>query len=135
MKNFCYAFAMLLCISTASQAQDSPKKLSAEAAKQCTELTRLMAKNLYLYDAEYLKLKVLNEKTMLKVQEIYAQYIDSPTQQEGKLKEAANEIEIEIKKMLDEQQQVALASYKIDASLWLNTPAAIKNMMSATEEK
>ncbi|WP_187262793.1 hypothetical protein [Pontibacter beigongshangensis] len=94
-----------------------------------------MAKNLYLYDAEYLKLKDLNEKTMLKVQEIYAQYLDAPLRQEAKLKEATTEFENEIRQMLDEQQKVALASYQIDASLWLNTPAAIKSMMTASEER
>ncbi|MFT2010414.1 hypothetical protein ACMA1I_17195 [Pontibacter sp. 13R65] len=135
MKILCFAFVLFFSITTASVAQDAPKSLSPETAKQCLELTRLMAKNLYLYDAEYLKLKTLNEKTMLTVQEIYSQYQNAPTLQEAKLKEATSEFKNELVKILDKQQQVAFANYPINASLWLDTPQAIKAMTRAGLEK
>ncbi|TXK36402.1 hypothetical protein FVR03_18045 [Pontibacter qinzhouensis] len=124
---------MFLGLCATSVAQENPATLSPEDARQCTELTKVMARNLYLYDEEYLKLKVLNEKTMLKAQEISKGYQNAPTQREAKLKELSTEFENEVKKMLDEQRLVALASYKINASLWLNTPQALKSLQGSIE--
>ncbi|QMU28923.1 hypothetical protein [Adhaeribacter radiodurans] len=102
------SFVVVLLFSTFGQAQNIP----SSAEKRITLLTRVMATELQLNEAEYIKLRALNRERILKSDEIAAMYNNDPTLVAAKLKEVEVNFDKKFTALLNSVQLTAYKSYK-----------------------
>ncbi len=94
--------------STYSEAQTIP----SSAEKRITLLTRVMATELQLNEAEYIKLRALNRERILKSDEISAMYNHDPAILTAKLKEVEINFDKKFSALLNPVQLAAYQTYK-----------------------
>ncbi|PSR53562.1 hypothetical protein AHMF7605_08495 [Adhaeribacter arboris] len=94
--------------STFTQAQNIP----SSAEKRITLLTRVMATELQLNEAEYIKLRALNRERILKSDEIAAMYSDNPAILASKLKEVETDFDKKFTALLNPVQLAAYKTYQ-----------------------
>ncbi len=99
----------------ASFAQDAPK-LSAEAEKECTDITRTMANALHLNELGYIKLKALNRERYTATLALMQAYKNDQQQLTEKLQAVASTYEQQILSFLNEKQLQAYATYKVEVN-------------------
>ncbi|RDC62814.1 hypothetical protein [Adhaeribacter pallidiroseus] len=108
MKKLFLSFIIVAFFSCVAQAQDVP----ASADKRINLLTRVMATELQLNEAEFIKLRSLNRERILKSDEIAVLYGSDAAVVATKLKEVEDNFDKQFTAILNPVQQAAYTNYK-----------------------
>ncbi|MDQ3290055.1 MAG: hypothetical protein M3Q05_02075 [Bacteroidota bacterium] len=108
MRKVVLSLIVAASISTLTQAQTIP----SSAEKRITLLTRVMATELQLNEAEYIKLRALNRERILKSDEMAAMYGSDSAVLTAKLKEVEVNFDKKFSVLLNPVQLAAYKSYK-----------------------
>lgn len=88
------------------------QSVSSSADKRIALLTRVMATELQLNEAEYIKLKALNRERVLKSDEVATMYSNDPAILTAKLNEVESEFDKQFTSLLNPVQLAAYKTYQ-----------------------
>ena len=88
--------------------------ISSSAEKRITLLTRVMATELQLNEAEFIKLKALNRERVLKSDEVASMYSNDPAILTAKLSEIEADFDKQFTALLNPVQLAAYKTYQED---------------------
>ncbi|QNF35353.1 hypothetical protein HUW51_22515 [Adhaeribacter swui] len=108
MKKLYLSLFVAAFFSLAAQAQD----ISSSADKRINLLTRVMATELQLNEAEFIKLRSLNRERILKSDEIATLYSADATVMAAKMKEVEDNFDKQFTAILNPVQLAAYTNYK-----------------------
>ena len=108
MKKLVLSFVAVIFFSFAAPAQD----ISSSADKRITLLTRVMATELQLNEAEFIKLRSLNRERILKSDEIAVLYRADSALMATKLNEVEANFDKQFTAILNPVQLAAYTNYK-----------------------
>ena len=108
MKKFFLSIVLVAFFSCVSQAQDIP----SSADKRINLLTRVMATELQLNEAEFIKLRSLNRERILKSDEIAVLYAADAAVMATKLKTVEDNFDKQFTAILNPVQLAAYTNYK-----------------------
>ena len=108
MKKLFLSFILVVFYCGVGQAQDIP----SAADKRITLLTRVMATELQLNEAEFIKLRSLNRERILKSDEIAVLYSSDSTVMAAKIKEVEENFDKQFSAILNPVQLAAYTNYK-----------------------
>jgi len=111
MKKHLLSIIFVLFVSFAVKAQT----ISDSAEKRIALITRVMAAELGLNEAEYIRLKALNRDRIVKADEIAEYYSNNSEMKTQKLQELESNFDKKFKAMLNPGQLAAYAAYKHDS--------------------
>ncbi len=134
MKKLFLSFIIVAFFSCVAQAQDVP----SSADKRINLLTRVMATELQLNEAEFIKLRSLNRERILKSDEIAVLYGSDPALMATKLKEVDDSFDKQFTAILNPVQLAAYTNYKQtteEAKLTAAQVEKTEKAASATKEK
>ncbi|MFT2007829.1 hypothetical protein ACMA1I_04075 [Pontibacter sp. 13R65] len=112
MKKLLLLSIFILSTASVSFAQTGQVRLSPEAEKKCSELTRAMSETLQLNELEYIKVKALNREFFAKTAEILAAYKSDKAAREQMLQDLEGKFEDNLKALLTPMQLHAYTHYK-----------------------